>query len=58
MRYYSRVIWIKGNSVDDELFAKEAISYVTEKSFIDGLTEKIEKWLEAEIKKRGKKKLK
>lgn len=34
------LIWINGNTVDDELFAKEAILFVTEKSFIDGLTEK------------------
>lgn len=50
------LIWVKGNNVEDELFAKEAVMFVTEKSFIDGLTEKTEKWLEAEAKKRGKKK--
>ncbi len=50
------LIWLKGNNVDDELFAKEAVMFVTEKSFIDGLTEKTEKFLEAEAKKRGKKK--
>ncbi len=49
------LVWIKGESVDDELFAKEAILFVSEKSYVEGLTEKTEKWLEEEIKKRGKK---
>lgn len=39
-------IWIKGNKVEDELFAEKAILFVTEKSFIDGLTEKTKEWLE------------
>ena len=49
------LVWIKGNSVEDELFAKEAVLFVTEKSFVDGLTEKTERFLEEEAKKRGKK---
>jgi len=48
------LVWIKGNSVDDELFAKETIMFVTEKSFVDGLTEKTERFLEEGMKKRGK----
>jgi len=52
------LVWIKGNSVDDELFAKETIIFVTEKSFVDGLTEKTEKFLEEGMKKRGKTKTK
>ena len=51
------IVWIKGEKVDDELFAKEAILYVTEKSFVEGLTEKTEKWLDEEMKKRGKEKV-
>jgi len=42
------IIWIKGNKVEDELFAKKAIFFVTEKSFITGLTEKTKEWLEKE----------
>lgn len=38
------IIWIKGNKVEDELFAKKAIMFVAEKSFISGLTEEVEKW--------------
>ncbi|MGD9275892.1 MAG: exosome complex RNA-binding protein Rrp4 [Candidatus Pacearchaeota archaeon] len=37
-------IWIKGEKVDEELFAKRAINFVAEKSFIQGLTEEVEKW--------------
>lgn len=48
------VVWIKGNNVEDELFAKESILFVTEKSFVEGLTEKTEKFLREEMKKRGK----
>ncbi len=45
------VIWVKGNNVSDELFAKEAITYVTEKSFVEGLTDKMKEWLEKHKKK-------
>src|SRR3989344_4553953 len=43
-------IWIKGDKVEDELFAKKAINFVTEKSFVSGLTEKIEEWFKEEEK--------
>jgi exosome complex component RRP4 len=39
-------IWIKGDKIEDELFAKKAIEFVTEKSFMEGLTEKVEEWFE------------
>lgn len=39
------IIWIKGNKVEEELLAKEAIGFVTEKSFVEGLTEKVQEWL-------------
>lgn len=39
-------IWIKGDKVEDELFAKRAILFVAEKSFVAGLTEEVEKWFE------------
>ncbi len=44
------IIWIKGNKVEDELFAKEAILFVTEKSFSSGLTEKVKEFLEKKKK--------
>ncbi len=39
-------IWIKGDKIEDELFAKRAILFVAEKSFIAGLTEETEKWFD------------
>ncbi len=44
------LIWIKGNKVEDELFAKRAILFVTEKSFVSGLTDEVKKWFEKEGK--------
>ena len=38
------IVWIKGDKIEDELLAKQAILFVTEKSFIDGLTEEVTKW--------------
>lgn len=40
------LIWVKGDLVEDELFAKKAIIHVAEKSFISGLTDEMEKWFE------------
>src|SRR4030042_3090192 len=37
-------VWIKGDKIEDELFAKRAIMFITEKSFLDGLTDKVEEW--------------
>lgn len=41
------VIWIRGESIDAELSAKEAILFVAEKSYIEGLTEKTKDFLES-----------
>jgi len=38
------LVWIKGNTVLEELFAKESIIEITKRSFISGLTEKMERW--------------
>jgi exosome complex component RRP4 len=43
-------IWIKGENVENELTAKKAINFVTERSFISGLTEKVEMFLKEERK--------
>lgn len=40
------LVWIKGNSIDEELFAKKSIIEITKKSFVHGLTEKMQKWFE------------
>lgn len=37
-------IWIKGNSIDDEIKARKAIEFVTEKVYVEGLTEEVEGW--------------
>ncbi len=39
-------IWIKGDNVEGELFAKRAINFVSEKSFISGLTDEMKSWFE------------
>jgi exosome complex component RRP4 len=44
------LIWIDGDSVEDELFAKKAILYVTERALVSGLTEEVKKWFEGERK--------
>jgi exosome complex component RRP4 len=44
------LIWIEGNKIEDEILAKKAIMFVSEKSFMSGLTEELTKWFE-----RGKK---
>ena len=38
------LVWIKGDKIEDELYAKKAILFVTEKSFTSGLTEEVQKW--------------
>ncbi|MEM2955998.1 MAG: exosome complex RNA-binding protein Rrp4 [Candidatus Pacearchaeota archaeon] len=47
------IIWIKGDDVEQELLAKEAIKLITEKSFTEGLTDFIKNFLE---KSKNKKK--
>jgi len=48
------LIWIKGDKVENELFAKKAIQFIVDRSFISGLTQEITKWF-VEQKKGGKK---
>jgi exosome complex component RRP4 len=40
------LIWIKGDKVDEELRAKEAILFVSDRSFVQGLTDELKDWLE------------
>jgi len=46
------VVWIRGENIDNELFAKETIIYITEHSFVNGLTEMVQEFLN---KKMGEK---
>jgi exosome complex component RRP4 len=39
------LIWLRGKTIEAELFAKEAITFVVEKSFVEGLTEKAQEFL-------------
>lgn len=39
-------IWIKGDSIDKELFAKKAIEMVSDQALMNGLTEKIKEWFD------------
>jgi len=39
------LIWIKGDTLDKELFAKKAILYVEENATKEGLTDNVTKWL-------------
>ncbi|HED05691.1 MAG TPA: RNA-binding protein [Ignavibacteria bacterium] len=45
------LIWISGDKIEDELLAKKAVLFVTEKSFVEGLTDKLKEWFEKENKK-------
>ena len=40
------LIWVKGEKIEDELFAKNALEFINEKFHISGLTEEITKWFE------------
>ena len=40
------IVWIQGNNVDSELKAKEAILFIVNKSFVEGLTEKVKEHFE------------
>ncbi len=40
------IVWIKGETIDAELLAKKAILFVSDKSFVRGLTEELQKWFE------------
>jgi len=44
------LMWIQGDSIDKELKAKEAVMFITERSFIKGLTEELKKWFEGNKK--------
>jgi exosome complex component RRP4 len=47
------VVWIRGEDIDSELLAKETINLITEKSYIEGLTDYIKEFLETKKSKKG-----
>jgi len=42
------IVWIKGDSIENELLTKKTILLVAEKSFMGGLTDKIKEFLDKE----------
>lgn len=40
------LIWIRGDSIEAELLAKEAVELITKRSFTDGLTDHVKEFLE------------
>jgi len=49
------VIWIKGESIDAELVAREAINFIDKNSLVEGLTEKVKVFLEKKTSEKEKK---
>ncbi|MEK6850376.1 MAG: exosome complex RNA-binding protein Rrp4 [Nanoarchaeota archaeon] len=39
-------IWINGNDIDSQIRARKAIEFVTDKVYVEGLTEKMEAWFQ------------
>ncbi len=42
------IVWVKGEKLEDELLAKKAMLFISENSFIGGLTEKVKEWFKKE----------
>jgi len=40
-------VLLEGEKIEDELFAKRAIEFVVERSFVSGLTDEVEKWFKS-----------
>ena len=49
------VIWMKGESIEAELVAKEAVNFIDKNSLVEGLTEKVKNFLEEKTSEKGKK---
>src|SRR3989344_9338683 len=43
-------IWILGDKIENELLAKKSVEFIAERSFVEGLTEKVEKFFSEEKK--------
>lgn len=40
-------VWIRGPNIEAEIKARKAVEFVTEKAYVEGLTEKMEAWFES-----------
>ena len=49
------VIWLKGDEIENELKAKKIIEFISENSYVDGLTKKVEEYAESLGKSKSKK---
>ncbi|HLD98346.1 MAG TPA: exosome complex RNA-binding protein Rrp4 [Candidatus Nanoarchaeia archaeon] len=49
------VVWVRGDNIEDELFAKKAILYVAENSYLNGLTERVQEFIKKEKNNGGRK---
>jgi len=43
-------IWVENDDIKNELLAKKSVMFISQKSFIDGLTEAVEDFFEGEVK--------
>lgn len=50
------IVWVIGKKVEDELKAKEAIMFVVNRSFVEGLTDKVKEWFEEQSRETKNKK--
>ena len=39
-------IWVRGNDIDSQIKARKAIEFVTDKAYVEGLTDKMEGWFQ------------
>lgn len=46
------VVWIRGEKVGNELLAKEAIFFITANSFVNGLTDKVQEFLNNKLEEK------
>ena len=46
------IVWIRGENIENEIIAKEAILYITAHSFVNGLTDKVQEWLNNKLKEK------
>ncbi len=44
------LIWVKGDSIESELIAKDVINFIADQCYIDGLTDKVKEYLEEKTK--------
>lgn len=44
------LVWIKGDKIEDELFVRKAINFISENAHSTGLTEEVKNWFEEESK--------